>query len=234
MAQETGTTAYFVVDAFRFEMGEELYRQLVRHARDHGATEGAARGAADRDRGRHERPRTGRHEWPAQAVALHERRRQRARLLDGRVPRVRSRRPASARCTTASAEPTCPWLTLEDVVRRDSASLKRSIAQARLVVVHNREIDNAGEGGVGPAVFDQVMQKLRAAWHLLRDAGVRRFVFTSDHGFLLLDESAPGPATTRASYRSETPARVLAGGRGPPGEVRVALSSSATTAWTAT
>jgi hypothetical protein len=39
-------------------------------------------------------------------------------------------------------------------------------------------------------VFDDVMQKLRAAWHLLREAGVRRFVFTSDHGFLLLDESA--------------------------------------------
>jgi hypothetical protein len=29
LAQEAGTTAYFVVDAFRFEMGEELYRQLA-------------------------------------------------------------------------------------------------------------------------------------------------------------------------------------------------------------
>ena len=59
-------------------------------------------------------------------------------------------------------------------VSRDSASLKRSVAQARLVVVHSQEIDNAGEKGVGPAVFDHVMQKLRAAWRLLRDAGVRR------------------------------------------------------------
>src|SRR5260370_12509995 len=85
---------------------------------------------------------------------------------------------------------TCPWLTLEEVVSRDSTSLKRSVAQARLIVVHSREIDNAGERGVGPAVFDHVMQKLRAAWRLLRDAGVRRFIFTSDHGFLLLDHSA--------------------------------------------
>ncbi len=29
MTQEPGTTALFVVDAFRFEMGEELYRQLA-------------------------------------------------------------------------------------------------------------------------------------------------------------------------------------------------------------
>jgi hypothetical protein len=39
------------------------------------------------------------------------------------------------------------------------------------------------------------MQKLRAAWRLLRDAGVRRFVFTADHGFLLLDETTRAPQT---------------------------------------
>ena len=33
------------------------------------------------------------------------------------------------------------------------------------------------------------MQKLSAAWRLLRDAGVRRFVITSDHGFLLLSDN---------------------------------------------
>jgi hypothetical protein len=84
----------------------------------------------------------------------------------------------------------CPWLTLEEVVTRESTALKRTIAQAKLVVVHSTEIDSAGETGVGPTVFDQVMQKLKAAWRLLRDAGVRRFVFTSDHGFLLLDDNA--------------------------------------------
>jgi hypothetical protein len=85
---------------------------------------------------------------------------------------------------------TCPWLTLEDVANRDATSLKRSVAQARLVVVHSQEIDHAGEKGVGPTVFDQVLQRLRAAWRLLRDAGVRRFVLTSDHGFLLLNDAA--------------------------------------------
>ena len=27
-------------------------------------------------------------------------------------------------------------------------------------------------------------------WHLLREAGVRNFVFTADHGFLLIDEES--------------------------------------------
>ena len=85
---------------------------------------------------------------------------------------------------------TCPWLTLEEVLGRDRASLKKAVAQARLVVVHSQEIDNAGEKGAGPAIFEHVMQKLRAAWRLLRDAGVGRFVITADHGFLLLDDSS--------------------------------------------
>jgi hypothetical protein len=91
----------------------------------------------------------------------------------------------------------CPWLTLEEIVARDSASLKRSIAQARLVVVHNREIDNAGEAGVGPAVFDDVMQKLRAAWHQRPWLPAARRWFHR-------------PAAARAPHRSEAPARVLA------------------------
>jgi hypothetical protein len=85
---------------------------------------------------------------------------------------------------------TCPLLTLEEVVSRESAALGQTVARARLVVVHSEEIDRAGEKGVGPAVFDGVLHKLRAAWRLLRDAGVRRFVFTADHGFLLVDESS--------------------------------------------
>jgi hypothetical protein len=48
------------------------------------------------------------------------------------------------------------------------------------------------------------MQKLRAAWKLLRDAGVRRFVFTADHGFLLIDE---GARTAQAHGRKVDPKR---------------------------
>jgi hypothetical protein len=98
----------------------------------------------------------------------------------------------------------CPWLTLDEVVSRDVASLKRSVSQARLVVVHSREIDEAGEKGIGPAVFDLALQKLRAAWRVLREAGVRRFVFTADHGFLVLDDDA---AAVQAYGRRVDPQR---------------------------
>ena len=68
------------------------------------------------------------------------------------------------------------------------------------------------------------MHKLRAAWKLLRDAGVRRFVFTADHGFLLIDESA---RTAQPHGRKVDPKRrhvfsELAADH--PGEVRVPLS----------
>ena len=223
MTQEAGTTAYFVVDAFRFEMGDELYRQVV----DTPATTAQLK------------PRLA--ELPTVTevgmnvlapVATNGRLKPLLSSNDGgrvlgfsagefRVSDAETRKRAMHDRVGGAA---CPWLTLEDVVTRDSGSLKRSIAQARLVVVHNREIDEAGEAGVGPSVFDDVMQKLRTAWHLLREAGVRRFVFTSDHGFLLLDESA---ATAQPHGRRIDPKRrhvfspVAAD---HAGEVRVALA----------
>ena len=119
---------------------------------------------------------------------------------------------------------TCPLLSLGEVLSRDSTSLKRAISQASLLVVHSREIDEAGEKGAGPAVFEQVLQKLRAAWTLLREAGVRRFVFTADHGFLLLDESA-GAAQGHGRRIDPHPRHVLSRAKADSkGEVRVALS----------
>lgn len=82
----------------------------------------------------------------------------------------------------------CPLLTLEEVLAKDASALRKTVEQARLLVVHSQEIDNAGEKGVGASVFDKVLQDLRAAWRLLREAGVKRFVITADHGFLLLDD----------------------------------------------
>lgn len=82
----------------------------------------------------------------------------------------------------------CPWLNLEEILQLDAPSLKKKVEQARLLVVHSREIDTAGDTGLGRQVFDKVLQDLRAAWRLLREAGVRRFVITADHGFLLLDD----------------------------------------------
>jgi PglZ domain len=201
LTQEQGPTAYFVVDALRFEMGEELYRQLEgtpattvllrpRLAELPTVTEVGMNALAPvAQNGR-------------LALVLVGERVKGFQMADAfRVDDPDSRRRAMhARVGGA----TCPWMTLEDVTSRDATSLKRSIAQARLVVVHSQEIDAAGESGAGPAAFDQAIQKLRAALRLLREAGVRRFVVTSDHGFLLLDEAT---AAAQAHGRRADPKR---------------------------
>ncbi len=119
---------------------------------------------------------------------------------------------------------TCPWLTLEEVLGRDASSLKQAVSRARLVVVHSQEIDNAGEKGAGLAVFDHVIQRLRAAWRLLQEAGVRKFVFTADHGFLLLDDVVK---SVQAHGRKIDPTRryvISPVAADHTGEVRVSLA----------
>ncbi|WP_332317124.1 BREX-6 system phosphatase PglZ [Verrucosispora sp. WMMA2121] len=223
MTQEAGTTAYFVVDALRFEMGDELYHQL----KDTPATTVLLK------------PRLA--ELPTvtavgmNALAPVEKNGRLRVSMASDTAGIQGFKTGEFRVSDPETRKramhdrvggtTCPWLTLDQVVSRDSGSLKRSIAQARLVVVHSQEIDNAGEKGVGPAVFDHAMQKLRAAWRLLRDAGVRRFVFTSDHGFLLLDDNT---GSAQAHGRRIDPDRrhvfspVAAD---HDGEVRVALAN---------
>lgn len=222
LTQEAGITAYFVIDALRFEMAEALYRQLDDTAATTAqlkprlaelptvtevgmnvlapvAKQGRLTVSMSGDSGKITGFQSGEfrvHDPETRKRAMHD------RVGGG----------------------TCPWLTLEEVESLDSTSLKRTIAQAKLVVVHGREIDDAGEKGVGPAVFDRVIQKLRAAWRLLRDAGVRRFVFTSDHGFLLTDDTA---ASVQAHGRRIDPKRrhvFSTVAADYTGEVRAALS----------
>jgi hypothetical protein len=189
LTREPGITALFAVDGFRFEMGEELRYELgelaattiqlkARLAELPTVTAVGMNALAPVASGGRLTPvMPSGDDGSVAGFSAGE-----FRVVD---PDSRKRAMhASAGGTT------CPWLNLADVVKEDAGSLKRRIAQARLVVVHSQEIDEAGEKNVGPAVFEHVMQTLRAAWHLLRDAGVRRFVITSDHGFLFHDESA--------------------------------------------
>ena len=182
MALEKGTTALFTIDAFRYEMADELFQAL----KDSPATT------------IHLKARLA--ELPTvTSVGMNVL----APVVSGgklkpivkkgiiesfttgefRVKDPDTRKRAMQHRVGGS---TCPRLSLDEVVGRDAKSLKRSVSKANLVVVHSREIDHASESGVGLPVFDHVMQKLRAAWRLLRDAGIRRFIFTADHGFLLL------------------------------------------------
>lgn len=187
---QVGVTAYFVVDALRYEMGRELLGLLERES---GAQ-----------------------------VALNPRFAELPTLTevgmnvlapvarDGRLEpeigdaikgfRTGSKRIASpadrkqAMHERVGGE-TCPWLPLEDVLERDESSLKQAIARARLVVVHSEGLDKSGEKGVGLRHFEDELQRIRAAWAKLRDAGISRFVLTADHGFLLQDKTTRKPVS---------------------------------------
>ena len=98
---------------------------------------------------------------------------------------------------------TCPLLSLEEISGLDSKQLRRKIAGAKIVYVHSREIDDAGEKDLGPIVFDYAMQNIRAGWQLLREAGIKQFVITADHGYLLKD----GVGAVQSHGRKVDPSR---------------------------
>jgi hypothetical protein len=80
-------------------------------------------------------------------------------------------------------------INLATICARSTASLKKSYSNANLIVVHSKEIDDAGEANVGLATFENWLQQIKSAWNLLKSIGVNEFIFTADHGFLLQDQT---------------------------------------------
>jgi hypothetical protein len=80
-------------------------------------------------------------------------------------------------------------LKLADVCEASTAALTKDVKPHQVIVVHSKEIDDAGEANVGLPTFESTLRQIKAAWHHLQLAGVKSFVFTADHGFLLQDET---------------------------------------------
>jgi hypothetical protein len=218
-----GRTAFFVVDALRFEMAEELRLPIA----DTPATE----------------VRLGLRfaELPSNTevgmnvlAPVAQKGRLAPAVEDGRFVGFSSHAAGEFRVHNPETRrramqdriggATAPWLTLGEVLSRDTQSLKRAVANARLVVVHSEEIDKAGERDFGPKVFDQILRQLRSAWRQLREAGVQHFVISADHGFLLLHDRAEH---AQAHGRKIDPKRrhvVSTVAADHSGEVRVRLS----------
>jgi hypothetical protein len=78
-------------------------------------------------------------------------------------------------------------LSLAEVCTTPTAKLKKNCANIDLIVVHSTEIDDAGEANVGLITFERWLQQIKAAWSHLRAIGVNEFIITADHGFLLQD-----------------------------------------------
>ncbi|MCB9599936.1 MAG: BREX-6 system phosphatase PglZ [Sandaracinus sp.] len=226
-----GLTAYFVVDGLRYEMGEELFRML----------EGAVKATDVRlDARLAELPTVTEVGMNVLAPVANGGKLQPALSAEDRgkiggfragelvVGTPETRRKAMHERVGGG---TCPWLDLDEVVSRDVTWLRRSVAQAKLVVVHAIEIDKAGESGIGPSVYASSLGKLKAAWRLLHDAGVRRFVITADHGFLLHDGVTVedgGTMAVQAQGRKIDPQRrhvFSSAATDHEGEVRVPLAS---------
>ncbi|HVJ90606.1 MAG TPA: BREX-6 system phosphatase PglZ [Labilithrix sp.] len=93
-----------------------------------------------------------------------------------------------------------PLWKLADVRTMSTTSLQKKVKEApRVIVVHSLEFDDAGEKGFGPATFETTLQHIREAWLHLSQAGVKSFVFTGDHGFLLQDSTVTEHQYGRAS-----------------------------------
>jgi hypothetical protein len=77
-------------------------------------------------------------------------------------------------------------VSLGDLCERTAKVLK-DLKDHRVVVVHSKQIDTAGEANLGVHAFEATLRQLRAGWHHLQTAGIKQAVFTADHGFLLQD-----------------------------------------------
>jgi hypothetical protein len=188
LARETEKVALFMIDAFRFEMGKALEAMI----RDAGTTvEMSARLA--------ELPTITSVGMNVLAPVMSD-----ARLFpvmtdggfggfrDGEHGAYTVKDPESRVKAMSSKTPgsAVPLLKLADVRTMSTTALQKLVKAApSVIVVHSLELDDAGEKGFGPATFEATLQHLREAWVHLSQAGVKSFVFTGDHGFLLQDRT---------------------------------------------
>ncbi|MEB3123916.1 MAG: BREX-6 system phosphatase PglZ [Snowella sp.] len=78
-------------------------------------------------------------------------------------------------------------LSLLEICDWGTTRSPKNWAGVNLAIVHSKEIDDAGEANVGLASFETWINQIKSAWHHLQSIGFTEFVFTADHGFLLQD-----------------------------------------------
>jgi hypothetical protein len=86
-------------------------------------------------------------------------------------------------------------LRLDDIVRFSEQELAERVAGASLVLVRSQEIDEQGETGklnIGLNGFDATVQQLSRSVARLVHHGVVQFVVSADHGFLALTRDVGG------------------------------------------
>ncbi|MGV8073350.1 MAG: PglZ domain-containing protein [Syntrophobacteraceae bacterium] len=212
-----GRTAFFLVDAMRFEMGVELSRLLA------GALELTVK--------------------PAIAALPTITSVGMAALLPGAsgsfsvvahkdelVSRIEGTAVASSTDRIKlfkSKVPDMIEMTMGKLLEISAGMLAKALGDASLIVVRSQEIDKLGEGGddwMARQVMDTVVPNIARAVRKLAGCGIGRFVITADHGFQFslrkgedMRMDSPGGATVEIHRRCW----VGLGGVTPPGAVRV-------------
>jgi hypothetical protein len=81
-------------------------------------------------------------------------------------------------------------------VLKPTAKKRKELKEARLVVVTSQEIDRLGEEGGDGAEnrrwMDDMLEQLRRAIRMLARMGVQHFILAADHGYLFVDRLDPG------------------------------------------
>ncbi len=209
--------AYFLVDAMRYEMGQELAERLPADAEctvsaavvslPSITTVGMAAllpGAS------------------ASFSIVEQKGKLGARIEETFLPDLAARRKF-----LASREPGVVDVTLDDLLAMNRSRLAKKLDGASLVVVRSQEIDMVGEAGsnaLARQLMDTVIDNLARAMRKLAAAGLTEIVLSADHGHLFSvekDESmridSPGGAPVEVHRRCW----IGRGGTTPPGCVRV-------------
>ena len=100
------------------------------------------------------------------------------RKPDDRARAISDRSAKTKKAKGLSLLEVCDWGTTRS---------PKNWAGVNLAIVHSKEIDDAGEANVGLASFETWINQIKSAWHHLQSIGFTEFVFTADHGFLLQD-----------------------------------------------
>jgi PglZ domain len=195
LASSGEKVAFFIIDAFRYEMATELVEEM-------GGASGPA-GVVDLKARFAELPTITSVGMNVLAPVAQSGRLAIAGTLEGfKTGEFTVRKPedrARAMGVRSTGKPAL-LLTLSEVCDQSTATLTKQVRQNGFVVVHSREIDDAGEANVGIPTFESSLRQIKSAWRHLQLAGVKNFVFTADHGFLIQDETTKlQPYGTRRS-----------------------------------
>lgn len=198
--EQGGKTAFFMVDALRFEMAQSLCEDLKREKYTVSLKGRLAELPTETRIGMNALAPVARNGRLRLAFSGGDLVGLRAGefAVSGPADRVRCMRERSLGGDADDLE-------LDEFHELDLSALKRRLRpRAALVVVRSRELDTAGEHGLHLATFEGTLALLKSALSLLRQAGVERFVIASDHGFLLQDgsrEPEPFPGGEPAGRR---------------------------------